>query len=173
MKTTLLLGIAALLFVSCNQGPVRYTQNSPEIDTVKQLLANYDSRSYDTSMFADTSKTYYNTKDNPLSPSEAMEYHKQNDANYSTRGFQEENQEYEMVIPDNGETWVNCWLNWKGTIAATGKEIEIPVHLTYQFVEGKIVKEYGYWDPTEVVLEMQKIEAQAKEENTDEETTSE
>ena len=64
-------------------------------------------------------------------------------------------------------------MNWKGTIAVTGKEIAIPVHLTYQFVEGKIVKEYGYWDPTEVVLELQKIEAQAKEADGDEETTSE
>ncbi len=162
MKKTLFLGIALLLFLGCNQGPVRYTQNSSEIDTVKQLLANYDGKSYDTSMYADSSKTYYNTKDNPLSPAEVMEYHKQNDASYSVRAFEEDNQEYEKVIPDNGETWVNCWVNWKGTIAATGKEIDIPVHLTYQFVEGKIVREYGYWDPTEVVLELQKIAAEAE-----------
>ncbi len=173
MRTTLLAGMAVLLFLSCNQGPVRYTQNAPEIDTIKQLLANYDSQSYDTSMYADSSKTYYNTKDNPLSPGEVMDYHKQNDASYSARGFEEDNQEYEKVLADNGETWVNCWVNWKGTIAATGKEIAIPAHLTYQFVEGKIVKEYGYWDPTEVVLELQKIEAQAKKANGDEETASE
>ncbi|UJH67768.1 nuclear transport factor 2 family protein [Allomuricauda sp. SCSIO 65647] len=171
MKRTFFLGMAVLLFFACNQGPQRYTQNSPEIDTVKKLLANYNAKAYDISVYADTSKTFYNTKDNPLSPSETMAYHEQNDANYSTRGFLDENQEYEMVVSDNGETWVNCWLNWQGTIAATDKEVTIPIHLTYQFTDGKIVKEYGYWDPTEVVLELQKIAAEAKmmEENTESE----
>ncbi len=168
MKRTFFLGMAVLLFFACNQGPQRYTQNSPEIDTVKKLIANYNAKTYDISIYADTSKTFYNTKDNPLSPSETIAYHEQNDANYSNRGFLDENQEYEMVVPDNGETWVNCWLNWQGTIAATDKEVTIPIHLTYKFTDGKIVKEYGYWDPTEVVLELQKIAAAAKmmEENT-------
>jgi hypothetical protein len=29
-------------------------------------------------------------------------------------------------------------------------------------VDGKIVREHGYWDPSEVVMELQKIEAEAK-----------
>ena len=56
MKKLFALGCVIALFVSCNQGPARYTQSSAEIDTVKQLLSNYDSKSYDTSMFADSSK---------------------------------------------------------------------------------------------------------------------
>lgn len=159
MKKIMFLGMALALLLGCNQGPVRYTQNSPEIDTVKKLLANYNAKSYDTSLYADSSQTRYNTKDNPLSPSETMEFHKQNDANYSSRGFLDEDQEYEMVVTDDGETWVNCWLDWKGTIAATGKEVMVPIHLTYQFEDGKIVREVGLWDPTEVVLELQAIEA--------------
>ena len=70
--------------------------------------------------------------------------------------------EYEMVITDDGETWVNCWLGWKGTLAANNKDIYIPIHLTYQFVDGKIVREYGYWDGSQVMMELQKIEAEAK-----------
>jgi predicted ester cyclase len=45
-------------------------------------------------------------------------------------------------------------------MAGNGKSIEMPVHLTYQFIDGKIVKEYGYWDPTEIVLNLQAIEAE-------------
>lgn len=162
MKKLLLLGMATIQFISCQEGPVRYTQNSPEIDTIKKLIANYDGKTYDTSMYADTSKTYYNTKENPMSPSETMEYHKQTDANYANRGFLTDHQEYEMVLTDDGETWVNCWLDWKGALAANGKEFVIPLHLTYQFVDGKIVREYGYWNPSALVLELQKIEAEAK-----------
>ncbi|NAY90551.1 nuclear transport factor 2 family protein [Muricauda sp. JGD-17] len=162
MKSIILqCALVALIFGACQQGPVRYTQNSPEIDTVKNLIANYNSKNFDTSMYADTSKTFYNTRENPLSPSEAMDYHKQTDNNYASRGFMDD-QEYEMVLTDDGETWVNCWLDWKGTLAANGKEMTIPIHLTYQFVDGKIVREYGYWDPTEIVMELQKIEAAAQ-----------
>ena len=171
MKKIIYLSIAAALcLTACQQGPVRYTQDSPEIDTIKKLIDNYDNKAFGTSMYADTSKTYYNTKDDPMSAAETMEYHKQADNNYASRGFMDEHQEFEMVLTDNGETWVNCWLDWKGSLAANGKEMTIPVHLTYQFVEGKIVREYGYWDPSGIVLELQKIaaEAQMAEEETEE-----
>jgi ketosteroid isomerase-like protein len=159
MKKVIYLGIAAMLFLSCNQGPERYTQESPQIETVKTLISNYNSKNYDTSMYADTSVTHYNTKDNPMSPSETMSYHKERDMAYASRSFLDEDQEYEMVVTNEGETWVNCWLDWKGTIAASGKEVVIPIHLTYRFVDGKIVREVGFWDPTEVVMELQAIEA--------------
>jgi hypothetical protein len=37
--------------------------------------------------------------------------------------------------------------------------LEIPVHLTAQFIDGKIVREYGYWDNAPIVLAIQEIEA--------------
>ncbi|WP_375324861.1 nuclear transport factor 2 family protein [Flagellimonas sp. GZD32] len=160
-KIILLCTIAALVIGGCQNGPVRYSQDSPEIDTVKNLIANYNSKLFDTAMYADTSKTYYNTTKNPMSPSEAMEYHRTSDINYTNRGFQTDQQEYEMVITDDGERWVNCWLNWQATLAANEQAVEIPVHLTFQFIDGKIVREYGYWDPTEIVLALQKMEAEA------------
>ena len=36
-KVIFLCAIAVLAFSACQQDPVRYTQDSPEIDTVKQL----------------------------------------------------------------------------------------------------------------------------------------
>lgn len=159
MKKLSLLVLTAILFIGCQQQESeRYTQKSPEIDTVKKLIANYNNKTYDTSMYADTSKTFYNTKENPMSPAETMEYHKQNDANYSARSFQDKDQEYEMVLTDDGNTWVNCWLDWKGTVAGNNQEVNIPIHLTYQFVDGKIVREVGHWDPTQVLLALQEIE---------------
>ena len=158
MKKLSFLIIAAILFTACQQGPVRYTQNSPEIDTVKKLIANYNSKTYDTSMYADTSKTLYNTKDNPMSPAETIAYHQQTDKNYKSRSFLDKDQEYEMVLTDDGNTWVNCWLYWQGTLAANNQEYSIPIHLTYQFIDGKIVEEVGHWDPSALVLAMQEIE---------------
>ena len=154
MKKLLVLGLAVLLFAACQQEQ-RYTQQSAEIDTVKKLIKNYNDKTYDTSIYADTSKTYYNTKNKAMSPQETIAYHQANDAAYSSREFLDKDQDYEMVKTDDGKTWVNCWLDWKGTLAANGKEFMIPIHLTYQFVDGKVVREVGMWDPSEVVLELQ------------------
>lgn len=158
MKKVILGTLTIILLFACNQKQ-RYTQNSPEIDTVKKLIANYNAKAYDPSVYADTSQTRYNSKENAMSPDETIAYHKQTDEAYSSRGFLEEDQEYEMVVTDDGETWVNCWLDWQGTVAGTSKKIDVPIHLTYRFVDGKIVREVGMWNPTEVVLAMQDREA--------------
>ncbi len=159
MRKLSLLVFVAILFVGCQpKGSERYTQNSPEIDTVKKLIANYNSKTYDTSMYADTSKTFYNTKDNSMSPDETIAYHQEFDKTYKSRSFPDKDQEYEMVLTDDGHTWVNCWLDWQGTLAANNQEFNIPIHLTYQFIDGKIVREHGHWDPSALVLAMQEIE---------------
>ncbi len=162
MKKLLLLGLAVILFAACQQEQ-RYTQQSPEIDTVKKLIKNYNDKTYDASIYADTSKTYYNIKDKSMSPSETIAYHKANDAMYSSREFVDKDQEYEMVKTDDGQTWVNCWLDWKGTLAGNGKEVMIPIHLTYQFVDGKVVREVGMWDPSEVVVDLQAMNTMTAE----------
>ena len=163
MKKLSLLLLTVILAIGCQQkGAERYTQKSPEIETVKKLLANYNSQSYDTSMYVDTAKTYYNTKDNHMSPTQTIAFHKQNEANYAARGFLDKDQEYEMVVTDDGETWVNCWVDWEATLAVNNQKYDIPIHLTYQFIDGKIVREYGYWDSSVLVLAFQEAEAQKK-----------
>ena len=162
MKKLILVGLAIVLFTACNkqQQQQRYTQQSPEIEIVKKAIENYNNQNYDVSIYADTSKTLFNSSKAFMSPSETIAYHKANDAIYSSRGFTNEDPEYEMVLTDDGETWVNCWLNWKGTLAANNKEFDIPIHLTYRFVDGKIVREVGMWDASAIVLELQAIEAE-------------
>ena len=159
MRKLLIIGLAMAFITACQEkNPERYTQNSPEIKTVKKLIGNYNNKNYDTSIYADTSKTYYNSKDKPLAPKEAIEFHRQTESAYSQRSFLDKDQEYEMVLTDDGETWVNCWLDWQGTLAGNNQVINIPVHLTFQFVDGKIVREVGMWDSSKVVLALQEME---------------
>lgn len=157
MKKLIPFGLVILLFMACQQPKARYTQNSPEIDTYKKAIENYNNKAYDTAIYADTSKTFFNNK-NGLSADEVIAYHKENDQNYGKRGFVGEGQEYEMVIDDEGKTWVNFWGTWKGTLKASGKEYTIPIHMTSQFIDGKIAREYGYWDAAEVALALKEIE---------------
>ncbi len=160
MKKIFLIGLLVVLCNACEKQDKHYTQQSDEIETVKKLISNYNNKTYDISIYADTSQTFYNSRaEKGMTPAETIAYHQQNDANYSSRGFTDENPEYEMVVTDKGHTWVNCWLQWKGTLIGNNKEVEIPIHLTYRFVDGKIVREVGMWDPTEVVLALQEIEA--------------
>ena len=65
MKNLILLGLTVILFTACNQ-EVRYTQQSPEIDTVKKAIKSYNEKNYDNSMYADSAKTYFNSNSKDL-----------------------------------------------------------------------------------------------------------
>lgn len=160
MKKLFLITCAIVLFTACKQQETRYTQTSTEIDIFKSIIKDYNEKNYESLVthYSDTSKTTFN-KDK-MASSDIPKYHEANDANYSSRGFIDEGQEYEMVVDDEGKTWVNFWGTWKCTLAANSKEIIIPIHLTGRFIDGKIVEDYGYWDPSEIIAELQEIEAQ-------------
>ncbi len=160
MKKLLILGLAIIVLASCRNNNKRYTQNSPEIETVKTVINHYDYQNWDSLVthYADTAKIYYNSRKNILSPKGLQKYHSENDESFSTRAFEDENREYEMIEDNNGKSWVNFWGLWKGNLELNNKEIVIPVHITYQFIDGKIVNEYGYWNTSELVLELQNIE---------------
>ncbi|WP_117880314.1 nuclear transport factor 2 family protein [Aureibaculum luteum] len=172
MKKIILLGLVIVLFTACEKQVKRFTEQSPEIETVKKLIDNYNKKTIDVSIYADSAKIYYNTIDNSISPTEVKAYHQEREALYASRMFSDKDPEYEMVLTDDGDTWVNCWLQWNATLAGNGKKIVMPIHLTYQFVDGKIVKAYGYWDPTEVLLNIQAMEAE-KEKLANEERSEE
>lgn len=163
MKNLFLVGLAIVLFTSCNTKPERYTQQSPEIENYKAGIKDYTEKNWESlvSHYADTANVFFNTTI-PMRASKIPEFHQNNETVFSSRGFVKEGQEYEMAITDEGKTWVNFWGVWKGTLAANNKVIEIPVHLTAQFIDGKIVREYGYWDNAPIVLAIQEIEAASK-----------
>ena len=144
MKKLALVTLAIVLFTACNQEK-RYTQQSPEIDTYKKVMEDYKTMNWEDYPihYADTAKIANNvTKENALTVSQAIEKNKEDAAMFS---WVVEKEEYEMVVTDDKETWVNFWGIWKGTMKSTNKEYVIPFHSTARFVDGKIGEEHGYW----------------------------
>jgi ketosteroid isomerase-like protein len=153
MKKIILLGFTVILLTACKQ-EVRYTQNSPQIDTYKKVMEGYKSQNWEDypSYYADTAKIMNNvTKKKAQTVAQVIEKNKE-DAKLFT--WVVEDEEYEMVVTDKGETWVNYWALWKGILKSTNKVYEIPFHTTARFVDGKIVSEHGYWDNSEIVTDM-------------------
>ncbi len=162
MKKLFLLFIATLLFTACTNNKVRYTQNSPEIDTYKKVIDDYDKHNWEDMVihYADTAKILNNTtKNGAKSITEEVARNKE-DAKLFTWEFADK--EYEMVVTDKGQTWVNFWGLWKGKLKSNHKTYEIPVHITARFVDGKIVRELGYWDASSIVKDFQKLEDDKK-----------
>lgn len=161
MKKLFLLGLAVILFSACQQkGPARYASSSPEIDIVKAHIEDYNKGNWEswTSHYADTAKVHHNTLE-ASSVKELMEGLKKNLQDVSSYTFLDKDMFYEMVIDDKGEKWVNFWATWEGTVAANNKKLTIPVHLTLQFVDSKIVEEHAYYDLSEFMVVMQEIAA--------------
>jgi hypothetical protein len=83
---------------------------------------------------------------------------KEDAALFSSWDYVDGESEYEMVVTDKGQTWVNFWGIWKGTLAANNKTYTLPTHITAQFVDGKVVKEFGYWDVSKIMMDIQTME---------------
>ena len=142
-----------VLMTACNQDK-RYTQQSPEIDTYKKVIDAYENQDWEefTTHYADTAMIYNNkTKDKGQSLTQFIETNKQDATLFLSWSYVDEESDYEMVVTDKGETWVNFWGLWQGILKANDKTYDIPSHMTVQFVDGKIVKEHGYWDISELI----------------------
>lgn len=153
MKKNILLVLAIVLFASCNEKQ-RYTQQSAEIDTYKKLMEAYKTQKWDEfqSHYADTAKIANNViKEKGVLLAEVIKTNKEDAALFN---YTVEKEEYEMVLTDKKETWVNFWGLWKGTLKSSGKVYQIPFHTTARFIDGKIVEEYGYWNNSEVIKDL-------------------
>ena len=153
MKKIFLVGLATILFIACQQ-EVRYTQKSAEIDTYKKVMEDYKTQNWEdmTKHYADTAKVMNNvTRKNAQTVAQAIEKNKEDAKLFN---WVVEKEEYEMVVTDDGETWVNFWGLWKGTLKSNNKVYEIPFHNTARFIDGKIVQENGYWNNEAIVTDM-------------------
>lgn len=155
MKLFILINVIAALLVSCDDKP-RYTQQSAEIDTIKSIISNYVDGDWDAyqSNYAEGAQIFFNTTEaNPATIQETIAQQKMELGGMSSYIIDREGEAVEMVVDDKGETWVNYWSVWKGTMTANGKTYETPIHITSQFVDGKIVKAFGYWDNAPLQLD--------------------
>lgn len=160
MKKLFLFGLSIILFVACQNKPQRYFDESAEIETAKAGIKAYEAQNWDAwkANFADTAKIFHNTN-KAATPDEMMAGMKQMLSNFSSYGFSKEGGIYEMVIDKDGKTWVNYWGNWGGKSVVIEKNLVIPVHLTLEFVDGKIVQEYAYYDTAGINETFAAIEA--------------
>lgn len=162
MKQLILVGLVLVLFTACDQKDTRYTQQSPEIDTYKKAMDDYKEMNWESmsTHYADTAIIANNLpKEKAMNISQVIETNKEDAAMFS---WVVDKEEYEMVVTDKGETWVNFWGLWKGTKKSNNKVYEIPFHSTARFIDGKIVEEYGYWNNSEIatdLLQQEKMES--------------
>jgi len=176
MKKLILLGLTVVLFTACQKQEVRFTTASTNIDVVKKLLSDYHAGDWDAwkTNYADTAKVFHNNWKTAATPAETAGSLKEILSNTFSYHFDDGEDDifYEQTIDDDGKTWVNFWGNWRGTLAANGQEIEIPVHLSCQMYNGKIVREYGFYDVSNFVLALQEIEASSKTSSRETEVSS-
>ncbi|MCB7479878.1 ester cyclase [Christiangramia sediminis] len=164
MKKAILIIFSMFLFISCNKAnkedsTVRYTQDSDEISTLKTVIQNYEKGEWDQyrSHFSDTVKMYYNSRE-AMNIDAVVAMHQENNAALSSYEFPDAKDEFEMVVTDADETWVNFWGEWQGTIAENDSTVYIPVHITARFEDGKIVEEHLYFDNSGITQALTKLE---------------
>lgn len=164
MKKIIYLSFIVVLFSACSADqPVRYFSASPEIEATKSILKAYIDADWDAmkSHYADTAKVQNNVPEKKgISIDSAMVEYKQEHELFSDIAYVADEDFFEMVLTDDGETWVNYWGLWVGTLRATGVKYEIPVHITLRFINQKVVLEHGYWNSAEIALALTKLESQ-------------
>lgn len=163
MKKILFLLLTFVSLVACTEQ--RYFTSSPEIDIAKKSIEAYENGNWDTwvSKFADDAKIYHNNWDKSKSRAEAIEGHKKMLSHFSSYEYLDEPIFFEMTINDEGEKWVNYWAVWTG-VSIDGKELKIPLHISSNYKDGKVVAEYGFWDTHNLIITMDEI-AESQEEN--------
>ena len=166
MRKVLFLASLVMLFISCqNNQQKRFKTASAEIDLLKKGLSDYENANWTewSKQYADSAKIFQNTWLEGASPEEVKDRYKDLISNLSSYSFDEKDMTMEQIIDDRGRTWVNFWGIWKGTLKTNSKEIFIPVHLTIQFKNGKVIEEFGFWDTAKLNEELQKMEIASSE----------
>ena len=112
MKNLLLLGLMIMVTLSSCTQKQRYTQKSPEIDIYKQVIKDYELRNWESlaNHYADTAKVLNNTtKKHEQTVTQLINQYKKDAMLFSSWNFVGKESEYEMVVTDKGQTWVNFW----------------------------------------------------------------
>lgn len=164
MKNLLFICLISISLFSCDNNQ-RYTQQSAEIDIFKSIIGNYINGEWEEyqSNYAEGAQIFFNTtEDKPATIQQIIAQQKMEVEPMSSYTIDRENEAVEMVLDDKGETWVNYWSVWKGTLTANGKTYETPIHITAQFVNGKIVKSFGYWDNAPLQLDIMAMQIAAE-----------
>ena len=165
--------ISLIVFVligiySCQEQQVskQYFEASPEIDMVDTLIEAYLNQDWETyrSNYSDTVRIWSNGwpgDDDPgMTIDEDLEDMKTSISSFYSYSFEEKI--IDMIISNDGQKYVLFWGKWTGKLTEDGDELVIPVHLVFEFVDNKIVYEYGFWDNLSIYLARQALEKEDK-----------
>ena len=137
----LIFFLPVVILIACEQPAKQYFEESAEIDMIKKGNKAYVDRDWATlrSLYADTAKIAENvwSPDKFVSPDQFIEGMKTSLADISDVKLSDDI-EYNMIVTNDGETWVLCWFNWTAK-HKNGKEISSPVHLGFRIAGGKVV----------------------------------
>jgi len=154
------LWLFSVLLLGCEKQQ-QYFPESAEIDLVKEALEVYLARDWDKyrSFYSETAGIYHNQtwlNEAPgMSPDEMIESTKEFYSGISETRI--DGQIWEMVITGNGYHWVHFWGIWVGKLEGSDKPIEVPVHASFNIIEGKIATEVSFFDNLKIYLEQQAI----------------
>lgn len=159
MRKLFLLGLTLIFITACENQKQRYFSESPEITSFKSSLEQYKNGDWDawSSHFADTTKFHVNSN-NGISIDEFKNGQLEILSNFTSYGFIDKGSFVEMVLDSEDETWVNYWATWRGKLKANNQEIDIPVHISSRYIDGKVVDFYNYWDSAPLTNALAEIE---------------
>ena len=169
MKKLAFFTLIVLLTFACTnrQETKQYFEESPEIEVVKKLIQAYNDQDWATfeSFYSDTAKIWYNSHymvDEGVAPDESIKGFKTIASNMDYREFTD-NRLFEMVVTNDGLNWVHFWGKHVAKFSGIDEETTIVTHIDYNFKDGKIVSEVGYWDNLPAYLAMEKMESKKEE----------
>lgn len=148
-------------FGSCNQNK-QYTENSPEIDSYKKVVLDYEIRDWSdfATHYADSAKILIHVTDkDAINVTQLVASNKEDQKGF--KNWKYTNKKFLMLTKDNGETWVYFNALWQGNFIPNNKVYEIPAQINVQFLNGKIVREEGYWDISNIMSDIQKMQDSA------------
>ncbi|WP_159023194.1 nuclear transport factor 2 family protein [Formosa sp. L2A11] len=146
MKKIFLFAFSLVVMTSCKEPVKQYTTSSPEIETIKTLHKYFEDGNYEglKDLYSEDAEIFENSFESR--PVANLITEGKDSRSYIEDYNFKEGIKCEMIINDEGEKWVNSWAHWKGTLKGSNKQIEIPIISRFLFKDGKIVKEYSYWD---------------------------
>ncbi len=166
MKKLTFLAVVIFLLTACNfNQPVQYASSSTEIDAFKSSVKHYLSQNWNEYRlhYADTAKFQNNVPETKgISLDSVIANWKQEHEMFSDIYYVAGEDFFEMVVTDEGETWVNFWGLWSAVLKANGQKFDIPVHVTARFENGKIVEEHGYWNSSELALVLRELDTKGE-----------
>jgi hypothetical protein len=130
----------------------RYTTTAPEIDASKAGMTAYLEGNWDAfrSGYTEDAEIFHNST-SAMTIDETIASLQDGLTSVSSYGWDDE-QYWERIITDEGEVWVYFWGVWEAQHASSDTQFEVPVHIAWLYVDGKVTEEFGFWDSSQSLL---------------------